>query len=371
MTVLLPAWLQAGSYNAEIDRTVGTALLNPQTALTSRGGVRLVGGGEFAVTAKSPASMIVSVAAGMAFVQGGYTGTQGVYTVVNDASFDLTVGSSNGTNPRIDLVILEILDSAYSGPSNLGQVRIVSGVAASSPQPPTITGNYILLAQIRVSAGVTSITSPAITDLRPFASALGAPVAVRNITERNSLPNKSNGLRVAMMDNAWEIHTYYGGQWYGEDQRIYNVTTAYFTNSLYDYGFNTVVDRVKIVDPGFQYMLRLDTDIATTGARVNSYVYCENLPTTAYTNFIAHGQTLPYDQIAVPGSELAQRIRINRVFPQVYTGNRWVTIRVAKDPAEDTGQDYQILSWQFYCAITLIPIRPNGYVANASTGGQL
>jgi hypothetical protein len=140
VTVLLPAWLQTGSYTAEIDRFVGTALLNPGASLTGRGGVRVVAGTEFQVTASVPPAMTVSVGAGMAFVQGASSATQGVYTVVNDSSFTLAVSAANPSNPRIDLVVLEVLDQAYSGSSNLAQVRVLAGTPATNPAPPTATG---------------------------------------------------------------------------------------------------------------------------------------------------------------------------------------------------------------------------------------
>lgn len=367
MTVLLPAWLQAGAYTAEHDRFVGTALLNPGTSLTGRGGVRRVAGDEFQVTAASPASMAVQVSAGMAFVQGIYTVTQGTYTVVNDAVFQLTIGAAHSTLSRIDVVILEILDALYAGASNIAQVRIVPGTPAGTPTPPTPTGSFIVLAQLLIPPGATSVVANNITDLRPFTAGLGAPIPVRNVTERNGLPNKYDGLSVFMMDNAYELHTYAGGEWYGSTPRYYGVTSATFVMaSRTDTIPIVVVDRAKIPDPGFRYTLRVDTDIETWGARLDGSVWCESTTTTSYSNLVATGQTLSA-AASLPGWD---RLHINRVFPQTYTGNRWVSLRMIRNGNESNTEPYQIRSQGFYFLITMIPVRSAGFVTSTSVGGQ-
>lgn len=374
MTVQLPAWLQNGSYTAEIDRYVGTALLNPMTALTGRGGVRRVAGTEFQVTATGPATMNVAIGAGMAFVQGGLTGTQGVYTVLNDATFQVAISASNPSNPRIDLVVLEVLDAVYSGSSNLAQVRVIAGTPAGSPSPPTATGSFITLAQVLVPAAAASVTSVNITDLRPFAGGFGAPIPVRNLTERNALANKYDGLSVFMIDNSWEMHTYVGGEWYGSTPRYFGVQSsdaAFFALGPTDTDPRTVVDRAKITDPGFRYMLRLDTDIETRGARVNASVYCESTTTTSFATKVAWGQTIPNASLDIPGGTPNEyvRLQISRIFPATFTGNRWVTLRVAKDASEDSALAYEVDNFEFNFHLTLFPARPNGFVTATSTGG--
>lgn len=378
MTVLLPAWLQSGAYTAEHDRFVGTALLNPGTSLTGRGGVRRVVGDEFLVTASSPAALTVEVARGMAFVQGSYTSTQGVYTVVNDGIFSLSIGTAHSSLQRIDLIVLEVLDATYAGVSNVAQVRVLQGTPGASPAPPTAIGSFIALAQVLVPPGAVSIVSANITDLRPFSAGLGAPIPVRNVTERNALLNKYDGLQVFMMDNTWEIHTYVAGNWYGSTPRYYDVAVGSMTTigtSLAagpaDYTSRTVVDRAKIPDPGFRYTLRVDTDIETIGARLNGTVYSESTTTASFSNEAAHGQTLDYDSVSGGGATGAyNRLRINRVFPAMYTGSRWVTLRVAKESSEAAATTYMVTNYKFSFQLTLEPVRPTGFVAGITVGGQ-
>jgi hypothetical protein len=377
VTVLLPAWLQSGAYTAEHDRFVGTALLGPGTSLTGRGGVRRVSGNEFQVVPSTPAGLSVDISRGMAFVQGSYTAIQGVYTVVNDVSFPLVIAGANPSSSRIDLVVLEVLDSTYSGASNTAQVRVIQGTPATNPVPPTASGSYIALAQVLVPANAVSIVAGNITDLRPFSGGLGAPVPVRNVTERNALPDKYDGLQVFMMDNTWEIHTYVAGEWYGSTPRYYNVTAGSMitigtslATGPFDYATRTVVDRAKIPDPGFRYMLRVDTDIESIGARLNSTVYSEATTTTAFSNEVANGQSLDWDSVSDGGTAAYNRLRINRLFPVMYTGNRWVTLRVVKDASESSGQRYMVTNYKFSFQITLLPVRPGGFASSASVGGQ-
>lgn len=210
MTVRLPAWLQSGAYTAEIDRTVGTGLLTPSSATASRGGVRRWSGNEFQAVATAPASMQITVKAGMAWVQGAYSTVQGSYVVLNDGDVTLPIAAAHASLARIDLVILEILDSTYSGASNTGQLRVVLGTAAASPVAPSVTGSYVVLAQVRVNAGVTSIAASAITDVRPYVGAVGGLLPVKNQAERLALTGLPSGTDVLELDTGRVYQSGYG-----------------------------------------------------------------------------------------------------------------------------------------------------------------
>lgn len=362
MTVRLPAWLQGGSYSAETDRSVVTGLLSASSALGGRGGVRYFSGGEFQVKASTPAGMSVDVTAGMAYVSGAYSSTQGTYTVVNDATFTTTITSAHPAYPRIDLVILEVLDLVYSGSSNLAQVRVVPGTAASVPSVPSVsTTNYIPLAQVFVPANVSGIVAGNITDMRTYTGLLNQPIPVRSATERNAMP-LVEGLQVYRLDNGWEVNTYSGSTWYGSQERIYNVATC-STYSAVTTGTKTVVDRVKIPDPGWAYMLHLDLDGEIGNARVNAFVYCESTTGTSFANVVAHGQTLSHS--ALNGS--MNRLQINKTFPAVYTGNRWVTLQYVTDTVDHNGWNNTSYFWSFQ--LRQIPVTPLSYTAAALTGG--
>lgn len=180
MTIRTPSWLQAGSYAAETDRLLIQSLLGASPNLASAGGI--VAAADLAVTASGTPDMNVHVAAGAAFVPGSETSTQGVYGFYSDASVTVPIAASSGSNPRISLIVAEVLDAGYSGSSNQGQVIEVAGTPASTPVAPAVPKNAITLAQILVGTSVTSITNANITDkrivwARPDTAANAAKVA--------------------------------------------------------------------------------------------------------------------------------------------------------------------------------------------------
>lgn len=113
-------------------------------------------GGELKVTAGT--GLQVAVAAGQAMVRGHY--------YLSTASENLTIATANASNPRIDTVVLRLDPIA-----NSIVLAVVTGTAASSPVAPTLTqtdsGTYEYpLADVRVNAAATSITS--ITERRTY-----------------------------------------------------------------------------------------------------------------------------------------------------------------------------------------------------------
>lgn len=163
MTIRTPSWLQAGSYPAENDRLLLQSLLSGSPNQTPKTGI--IGATDLAVTASATPDMNVHVAAGAAFIAGSETLTQGVYGFYSDASVTVPIAAST-SQPRISLIVAEVLDAGYSGSSNIGQIIEVAGVPASSPVAPATPKNAIVLAQVSVAASVASITGAAITDKR-------------------------------------------------------------------------------------------------------------------------------------------------------------------------------------------------------------
>lgn len=171
MTIRTPSWLQAGSYPAENDRLLLQSLLGGSPNVAPASGI--VGAADLAVTASGTPDMNVHVASGAAFIPGTETTTQGVYGFYSDGSVTVPIAASSGSNPRISLIVAEVLDAGYSGASNIGQIIEVAGTPASSPVAPAVPKNAIKLAQVLVGTSVTSITSGNITDGRSFMPTLG------------------------------------------------------------------------------------------------------------------------------------------------------------------------------------------------------
>lgn len=102
---------------------------------------------------------------------------------ISGSPIDVTIPAAPATNNRIDLIVA-YADNPPSGTSTVVDnpaacgIIVVSGTAASSPTPPTnaiirsaitadgasvSTAYYVILAQIRVGTGVTTIGSGVIT----------------------------------------------------------------------------------------------------------------------------------------------------------------------------------------------------------------
>lgn len=102
---------------------------------------------------------------------------------ISGSPIDVTISAAPATNNRIDLIVA-YADNPPSGTSTVVDnpaacgIIVVSGTAASSPTPPTnatirsaitadgasgSTAYYVILAQIRVGTGVTTIGSGVIT----------------------------------------------------------------------------------------------------------------------------------------------------------------------------------------------------------------
>lgn len=156
MAELQPAhYTQGACHTARGDRMVLSSLAGP--------GVKsLNSGGDLQVT--NGAGMTVNVATGSAFVEGSSVARQGLYHVVNDSTTALTLTPSNPTNPRNDLIIARVKDSAYAGALDEWKLEVVTGTPAPSPSDPAVPASSLVLARVRVNAG--AVTPSVITDLR-------------------------------------------------------------------------------------------------------------------------------------------------------------------------------------------------------------
>jgi hypothetical protein len=170
-----PDFLQLGpgasaSYGAiDLRRAAGAGLQE---------GVIGVSGGAYKVTLSS--GMILTIAASTvdgAIVQGDTISAQGLYFVPpHSAAITETVTAAHATLPRIDMVVLEVLDANHDGGgSNLARTRIVAGTATSGATLDNRTGaaalpsSAIRLADVLVPAAAASILAGNIRDRRPFA----------------------------------------------------------------------------------------------------------------------------------------------------------------------------------------------------------
>ena len=177
MPVISPAiGVQGGSHSALSFRQLASALVGADV-VTFTGGVSAVGmghglvrPGHLAVTQNGTPNMSVNVAAGTALVNGTSVLAQGVYAVTNDAQVNLAIATADATNPRRDLVCLQVRDTTADGSGfNDARLFVVTGTPAASPVDPTVPAGCLVLARVQVNALATSIVNATITALPQLA----------------------------------------------------------------------------------------------------------------------------------------------------------------------------------------------------------
>lgn len=154
-------------FNAELDGDTYDRVYDAEdmTSYLSQ----LVGNGVFPtpstqlqVTASTGMSVIV--AAGQGWIDG--------HKLINTAALTLTLDASDALLNRIDRVIFY----ADYTERQMG-IEILKGTAATTPTAPALTRNTtryeMCLAEITISAGVTSITQAVISDTRPNSNLCG------------------------------------------------------------------------------------------------------------------------------------------------------------------------------------------------------
>lgn len=176
VTTSLPMWLAGCTYDADggndlRNSGVSAYFYDPGvvsgTTIGLLGGV--VGGAGLAVAAGS--GMTVTAAPGSFVVPNSGAPTAGGYASTLASQATLTVQTADPTNPRIDIVVANVVDNGNS--TSFGEVQIITGIAAPSPSAPSAPANCVTLAQLSVPAGTTSISSGLITDKRVYTTTTG------------------------------------------------------------------------------------------------------------------------------------------------------------------------------------------------------
>ncbi len=72
------------------------------------------------------------------------------------AAADVTIGTADATNPRIDLIVV----------NSSGALAVRAGTAAAAPKPPARTANDVVIASVYVPANDTAIATTQIKDRR-------------------------------------------------------------------------------------------------------------------------------------------------------------------------------------------------------------
>ncbi|MFJ6087266.1 hypothetical protein ACIQI8_38360 [Streptomyces sp. NPDC092369] len=185
-------WLSGGVVDAE-DARLATGVLaaasaNPGNPIAARTGIKPGPGSPGNVEATSTPSRNVTVQPFQGVIQGTRSSAAGAYliTLARQKTLDvLTAAPAHSSNPRIALVVAQQKDRQYGDESDGMLVRIVAGNPAVTPVAPTLTDDWLPLAEITVRAGAGAITPADIKDLRTYTVAAGGVLPLQT---QESLP---------------------------------------------------------------------------------------------------------------------------------------------------------------------------------------
>jgi hypothetical protein len=212
--------------------------------------------------------MNVKVPSGEAWIKGHF--------YENTALETLAIGTANPTNPRIDRIVVRL-----DWTNNTIYLAVLQGVPAASPNPPAVTMNSAIwdinLANVRVNAGVTTIATGDVSDIRQLISSSAeywTPVTLEN----SWLHEDFNGLSYRMIGPDLQL----------EGKIRSGVVTG-----------NTTVGRIplEILPPGRQIMIRaIGIDAGGLASNVYLWVHATTREIKLYgsgqTNIIFDGTTI-------------------------------------------------------------------------------
>ena len=280
-----PGWLQnAGDTHtaAQLRQyhnglTAGT--FSGATSLRARGGIHPALGQEFIVTQAGSPNMTVLVESGVASIPGTESGSQGNYWVCNDAQVILNITAAHATLARIDLIVVNVRDQAYSGANNDSQLQVIAGTPASSPVAPSAPNNSIIIAQVAVGAAVSSITNANITDTRYYVAATGGVINARNDAARPASTEVSEGQLVYSMNT--DVLYVWNGSAYGALNPVWQTWPPTLTNMTL--GNGTV--QARYIQFGKMITFRFKFKLGTTSAMGSAPAF--SLPVAQHASYEA------------------------------------------------------------------------------------
>jgi hypothetical protein len=124
----------------------------------------------------------VDVLAGGCVVRGTQNSNQGAYFVYNDATVNVPMSVGNATNPRKDVIGVQVTDVEYGGASHSAAIAVLTGTPAGSPVEPTRPANWLDLALVDVPANDTVFNNAQITDRRRLLPTAGGVIICTSTT---------------------------------------------------------------------------------------------------------------------------------------------------------------------------------------------
>jgi len=226
VTLQKPNYLATGNWTPQDDRKWFSDMVSPG----------VVGAGDFLVSFVS--GLTVQVAAGTAYIKGQNVADQGTYRQYEATSHNINVGAG-GANPRLDQIILRVLDQDHdTSGSYLGVIEVIPGTPTAGATLANRSGaadlttlsngskNVLLLADVLVGAGAGSISAGAIGDKRVRATMFGNIIVPRVRANRTANQSIANNTDVAIIWQATRVNN--SGMWVSTANTRFTVQEAGF-----------------------------------------------------------------------------------------------------------------------------------------------
>lgn len=149
-----------------------------------------------------------------AMIDPGASTHQGMYGWASDANVTGAVTAADATNPRKDIVYIQVNDSSAGDGSGAltADVLYLAGTPAVDPAAPALPARSFLVGTISVPVSGGGDPSVVLNPARYVAA--GADLPVAGTVERDALPGKFDGLTVRRMDLPGRpVETWDGAKW--------------------------------------------------------------------------------------------------------------------------------------------------------------
>jgi hypothetical protein len=195
-------YLQAETYSAQDDRRDRQEAVWPG----------VYGANDFKISFVS--GRTVRAATGVAYVKGRNVADQGFYRQTTTTTFDVIHNAGDASNPRVDQVIMRVMDNSHdSAGFNETRIEAVPGTPTVGATLDNRSGainldtslgegskNYLLLADVLVPAGATTLVGTNIIDRRVFC-VQGIPPLLTEIDSVPLIPSSGSIAVFGGMDN--------------------------------------------------------------------------------------------------------------------------------------------------------------------------
>lgn len=197
----------------QLRQTTNAPFLSGATTARPLGAFSGVRPGTPVTTVTAPTSTSWSCAPLIGVIDGQTAAEAGPYTFSSDATVTGAITAANASNPRVDIIYVQVSDPAESDGSSTPGVTIgyLAGTAAATPAAPATPARSFVLAQINVPKSGGG--NPSVTWVAPYLAVAGARPQVATVA---NLPSGGSTSRfdvygdTAANNGTWSWN---GSQW--------------------------------------------------------------------------------------------------------------------------------------------------------------